>query len=79
MLGSIRETPSRGPFLTVALLKRDLIERVYIPKGPLYPNSYPKQFIPGFASEGPEAATQIRRLRVLGLSFSGFRVLGFRV
>ena len=33
----MRETPQRGPFLTllVALLKRDLFERVYIPKGPL--------------------------------------------
>ena len=36
LLGSIRETPYRGPFLTLPLallkLKRDLIERVYIPK-----------------------------------------------
>ena len=35
-LGSIKETPERGPFLTLlmALLKRDLIGRIYIPKGP---------------------------------------------
>ena len=36
ILGSMRETPERGPFLnpTYGSLKRDLTERVYIPKGP---------------------------------------------
>ena len=37
VLGRVRETLQRGPFLNPlrVLLKRDLIERVYIPKGPL--------------------------------------------
>ena len=41
MLGSIRETPLKGTLLnpTYGSLKRDLIERVYIPKGPPNPNS----------------------------------------
>ena len=36
ILGSIRETPEKGPLLnpTSGSLKRDLLERVYIPKGP---------------------------------------------
>ena len=37
--GSMRETPYKGTLL--ALLKRDLIERVYSPKAPPNPNSYP--------------------------------------
>ena len=41
-LGGIRETPERGPFLTLPMapFKRDLMERVYIPKGLPNPKSY---------------------------------------
>ena len=37
----MRETSERGPFLTplMVLSKRDLIERVYVPKGPPSPIS----------------------------------------
>ena len=37
VLGSIRETPSRGTLvdLTYGSLNRELTERVYIPRGPL--------------------------------------------
>ena len=40
--GSIGETPLKGILLnpTFDSLKRDLIERVYVPKGPPNPNSY---------------------------------------
>ena len=40
--GSIRETPLRGTLLkpTDGSLKRDLIERVYMPKSPPNPNSW---------------------------------------
>ena len=39
---STRETPEKGTLLnpTYGSLKRDLIERVYIPKGPPNPTSY---------------------------------------
>ena len=41
-LGSIRETPQRGPFSTLllALLKRYLTGRVYIPICPPNPHFY---------------------------------------
>ena len=40
ILGSIRETPLNGTLLKVAYgsLKRDLLEGIYIPKGPPNPN-----------------------------------------
>ena len=42
LLGSIRETPKGGALLnpTFGSLKRELIERVYIPKGLPNPNSF---------------------------------------
>ena len=42
ILCSIRETPEKGTLLspTSGSPKRDLIERVFIPKGPPNPNSH---------------------------------------
>ena len=64
VLSSIRETPLKGALLnpTYGSLKRDLIERVYVPKGPPNPNSQQGRLsglsqgvqgfrLPGFAGE----------------------------
>ena len=64
-LGSIiRGTPSRAPLLnpTFGSLKRDLIERVYIPKGPPNPSSHE-----GFRTSGLVALG----LGLLALGHSG--------
>ena len=74
ILGSIRETPYRGLFSTYPLkatygsLKRDLIEKVYIAKGPPNPNCY-----------GSRIAFWCIHLRAIVCQNKNPRGLGFRV